>query len=538
MDVVLQKERQVVFECEVFLSAKTRYFSPIFGRKRGPAFLPKSLLEDVAAETEFAAREPRGIGERRAREVADVRLSARAKNASKAGTKLKGPDETRAESRERVESLLLPAIPTSSGSKEASSLNFDYTPSTSSMDNRTESQKQTEANGAGAAEAEHPSFLTSIKRRLSQHIGKEKKEKKRDKKEKKDKKDKKKKDKKKKKKGKDVSSSSSSSSDASDVEVEERHIEVAAPVHEEERRKLTAHILTTAPIETPLESPDDAEGKENVERSAGPYTPPLEARHGPVIREEKVEQVYRIVGTGKNVPKIDPKDPSLDKVVASLERNGEAPLTVKMAEKHVVVREKAPVPTEIREASLPHTTVHTWHETSAGPETVTTEVDEHGNTIIRTVKSQQVKHTIQKQSYQTYEVDENNPTAIGTVERSHEILTPIGEKASSRSPVLETHTRTVAYENGDDYLNANASDVPGELISSKAVTTGNRTVETLTYKIEKDGVIETRVEHRVTIHGGDDIDHDAELSRAILEATKMNPEMTVEKIEVKQETQG
>ena len=66
------------------------------------------------------------------------------------------------------------------------------------------------------------------------------------------------------------------------------------------------------------------------------------------------------------------------------------------------------------------------------------------------------------------------------MERSHEILTPIGEKASSRSPVLETHTRTVAYENGDDYLNANASDVSGELISSKAVTTGNRTVETLT----------------------------------------------------------
>lgn len=34
-------------------------------------------------------------------------------------------------------------------------------------------------------------------------------------------------------------------------------------------------------------------------------------------------------------------------------------------------------------------------------------------------------------------------------------------------------------------------------------------------------MIETRVEHRVTIHGGDDIDHDAELSRAILEATKV-----------------
>lgn len=78
---------------------------------------------------------------------------------------------------------------------------------------------------------------------------------------------------------------------------------------QEERRKVTAHILTTAPIETPPESPENAENKENLERSAGPYTPPLEAKHGPVIREEKVEQVYRIVGTGKETPKIDPRNP-------------------------------------------------------------------------------------------------------------------------------------------------------------------------------------------------------------------------------------
>jgi len=77
---------------------------------------------------------------------------------------------------------------------------------------------------------------------------------------------------------------------------------------------------------------------------------------------------------------------------------------------------------------------------------------------------------------------------------------------------------------------------PGEFVSSKTVTSGNRTIETITYKVEKDGVTETHVEHRVTIHSGDDIDHDAELSQAILDATQMNPHMTVEKIEVKQET--
>jgi len=78
----------------------------------------------------------------------------------------------------------------------------------------------------------------------------------------------------------------------------------------------------------------------------------------------------------------------------------------------------------------------------------------------------------------------------------------------------------------------------GELVSTKAVTTGNRTVETLTYKTEKDGVVETHVEHRITIHGGEEINHDAELNRAILEATQMNPEMTVEKVDYKQENRS
>lgn len=68
------------------------------------------------------------------------------------------------------------------------------------------------------------------------------------------------------------------------------------------------------------------------------------------------------------------------------------------------------------------------------------------------------------------------------------------------------------------------------------MTQGNRTIETITYKTEKDGVVETHVEHRVTIHSDGDIDHDAELSQAIAEATQMNPDMVVEKIEVRQET--
>ncbi|KAK6030098.1 4.1 protein [Ostertagia ostertagi] len=69
----------------------------------------------------------------------------------------------------------------------------------------------------------------------------------------------------------------------------------------------------------------------------------------------------------------------------------------------------------------------------------------------------------------------------------------------------------------------------GEFVSCKTLTSGNRTVETYTYKTERDGIIETHVEHRVTIHSDEPIDHDAELSQAIMEATQMNPDMTVRK---------
>lgn len=57
------------------------------------------------------------------------------------------------------------------------------------------------------------------------------------------------------------------------------------------------------------------------------------------------------------------------------------------------------------------------------------------------------------------------------------------------------------------------------------------------YKTEKDGVVETRVEQKITIQSdGDPIDHDRALAEAIQEATAMNPDMTVEKIEIQQQT--
>jgi len=76
----------------------------------------------------------------------------------------------------------------------------------------------------------------------------------------------------------------------------------------------------------------------------------------------------------------------------------------------------------------------------------------------------------------------------------------------------------------------------GEVVSSSTITSRSRTVETTTYSLEREGgEAEQHVEQKVTIQSdGDPIDHDEALAQAIQEATAMNPDMTVEKIEIHQ----
>jgi len=81
-------------------------------------------------------------------------------------------------------------------------------------------------------------------------------------------------------------------------------------------------------------------------------------------------------------------------------------------------------------------------------------------------------------------------------------------------------------------------DSEAEIVSSQAVSSKTRTVETITYHTEHGGLTETRVQKKITIEsdGGAPIDHDAALARAIQEATACNPDMTVERIEIEQQT--
>ncbi|CAK5056530.1 unnamed protein product [Meloidogyne enterolobii] len=156
------------------------------------------------------------------------------------------------------------------------------------------------------------------------------------------------------------------------------------------------------------------------------------------------------------------------------------------------------------------TTLETCHEEIVGPEQVTTEIDADGNIIKRVVRTEQIRHTVQSHSVQSVPVEEN------------------GKFENSTTTAVNN---SLPFSNGHHLVGSN-EETKGELVSSKVVTTGNRTVETLTYKTEKDGITETRVEHRITIHSNEEIDHDSELSKAILEATSMNPELKVEKVEV------
>jgi len=100
---------------------------------------------------------------------------------------------------------------------------------------------------------------------------------------------------------------------------------------------------------------------------------------------------------------------------------------------------------------------------------------------------------------------------------------------SSYSTDVDTLATT---QNTDDQMDE------GTIVSSQTITSKTRTVETTTYAVEQGEEQETHIEQKVTIQSdGDPIDHDEALAQAIQEATAMNPDFTVEKIEINQTAQ-
>jgi Ca2+-binding EF-hand superfamily protein len=72
-------------------------------------------------------------------------------------------------------------------------------------------------------------------------------------------------------------------------------------------------------------------------------------------------------------------------------------------------------------------------------------------------------------------------------------------------------------------------------VSAQAIDSGTRVVDQETYKTEKDGVVEVRTVKKVTVQSaltaGNSVDHEDALTAAILEATKVDPNVMVEKVE-------
>ncbi|KAK6059231.1 hypothetical protein COOONC_03144, partial [Cooperia oncophora] len=180
-----------------------------------------------------------------------------------------------------------------------------------------------------------------------------------------------------------------------------------------------------------------------------------EEKDGRVVRRETNELKYRLKGEGLS-PNFDPQNPSLASTMAQAERLNLRSPRLEHAERTVTVRALAPLPLSYEESGQPHTTISTWQESSRLPDEVTTEYDEKGNKITRTLKTSQVKHTVQKQTFQNYVVPTDEQPGVVTVERIREETTPLSAAAvatngSAGSPhVVETHSRSVAYDAGQN----------------------------------------------------------------------------------------
>ena len=116
------------------------------------------------------------------------------------------------------------------------------------------------------------------------------------------------------------------------------------------------------------------------------------------------------------------------------------------------------------------------------------------------------------------------------------------ENENEKPPLPDSEPPQAALQVGNmevEFLNT-TEVTTGEVISSQTITSRSRTVETTTFLCEKTkGETETLInEQIVTIQSqdGEAIDHDEALAQAIQEATAMNPDMTVEKIEIQQST--
>ena len=174
-----------------------------------------------------------------------------------------------------------------------------------------------------------------------------------------------------------------------------------------------------------------------------------------------------------------------------------------------------------------HTTSHTKHDNERGTSTT------QETTLAAASISKKVSSTSYSEEYSRR-------------------ISSVSKKSMSKDAPSDEESDNEDGDKGDSKVLADSSIPPpisksvvaaekdpiteGEVVSSSTITSRSRTVETTTYSLEREGgEAEQHVEQKVTIQSdGDPIDHDEALAQAIQEATAMNPDMTVEKIEIHQ----
>ncbi|KAI6181791.1 4-1-CTD domain-containing protein [Aphelenchoides besseyi] len=139
---------------------------------------------------------------------------------------------------------------------------------------------------------------------------------------------------------------------------------------------------------------------------------------------------------------------------------------------------------------------------------------------IKTVNNEQIKHTVQKQTYQTFVVDDTQteqPSAKNNLERLIQSVIPI-------TSIIPTDLHS---ERARTYV----------LVYGKDAERPPRNDEQFgedSYKTLRNGKVHTTLEHRITINGPEAI-HASELKIAISEATATNPNFEVVSVEIKEE---
>ena len=175
-----------------------------------------------------------------------------------------------------------------------------------------------------------------------------------------------------------------------------------------------------------------------------------------------------------------------------------------------------------------HTTSHTKHDNDRGTSTTqetTLASASISKKVLSTSYSEEYSRRVSSVSKKSSSKDTNSDDDNENEEEDDK-----GDiKILADSSIPPPTTKSIATAEKDPITE-------GEVVSSSTITSRSRTVETTTYSLERDeGEAECHVEQKVTIQSdGDPIDHDEALAQAIQEATAMNPDMTVEKIEIHQ----